>query len=133
MCCHAQAALSLLLCSCEVVSAGILMARGHIGYLVAAMLLTLGGMAGFCHAARSQAWGLQGVWWGAPLLLLNARHAMHHCIASLICKACGWGRKTLLHLTPLVRVCRACRLLRVSVCTEHWNCICDSDEGTSYR
>ena len=60
-----QAALSLLFCGLEVASAGVLLARGQLGYLVGAMSVTLAAMAAFCSLARSQHWGLPGIWWGA--------------------------------------------------------------------
>lgn len=78
----AQAGISLLFCSMEVVSAGILIASRQITYLVMAMCATLATMAGFSATARAHAWGLQGVWWGAlaslPLLFLRCERQPQH-------------------------------------------------------
>jgi hypothetical protein len=59
-----QAMLSLLFCSLEVASAGILIARQQIGFLVGAMAVSLAVMGAYCGAVRAQGWGLPGVWWG---------------------------------------------------------------------
>jgi hypothetical protein len=115
-CCTAQAALSLLLCSTEVVSAGVLMARGQIGYLVGAMLATLAGMAAFCSAACSLNWGLQGVWWGAPLPAPTSceAHSSVCCPPLLSSPPCNLSQQT-------CASCRAGGLLRAAVCSEHWS------------
>lgn len=66
-----QAMLSLLFCSLEVASAGILIARQQIGFLVRAMAASLVVMGAFCSAVRAYNWGLPGVWWGESHIYMN--------------------------------------------------------------
>ena len=64
---HAQACLSLLLCSADVYAGGILIASKQMPYLVGVMTIALAAMAGYMALVRANDWGLGGVWWGLCL------------------------------------------------------------------
>lgn len=55
--------LSILLCSLDVCSGGVLVASKDLNFLVRVMAVALSLVLGFLEVGRRSGWGLAGVWW----------------------------------------------------------------------